>query len=46
MSSVNVLLKDYDIGEWLAKLGELGIAKIRQQTATTNPGELVGLGCS
>ena len=41
VSSANVLLKILYNGEWLAKLGDLGTAKIQQLTATTNPGAIV-----
>ena len=38
VSSANVLLKALYSGEWLAKLGDLGTAKIQQQAATAGPG--------
>ncbi|XP_065915051.1 dual specificity protein kinase splB-like isoform X2 [Dysidea avara] len=41
VSSANVLLKVLYNGEWLAKLGDLGTAKIQQLTATANPGAIV-----
>ena len=40
VSSANVLLKAFYNGEWLAKLGDLGTAKIQQQAATANPGAM------
>ena len=40
VSSVNVLLKEFYNGEWLAKLGDLGTAKIQQQIATAGPGAI------
>ena len=40
VSSANVLLKVLYNGEWLAKLGDLGTAKIQQQTATAGPGAI------
>ena len=40
VSSANVLLKAQYNGEWLAKLGDLGTAKIQQQIATPGPGAL------
>ena len=38
VSSANVLLKVLHNGEWLAKLGDLGTAKMQQQTTTPSPG--------
>ena len=40
MSSANVLLKALYNREWLAKLGDLGTAKIQQQAATAGPGAI------
>ena len=40
VSSANVLLKVLYNGEWLAKLGDLGTAKIQQQVATAGPGAM------
>ena len=40
VSSANVLLKALYNGEWLAKLGDLGTAKIQQQAATAGPGAI------
>ena len=40
VSSANVLLKTQYNGEWLAKLGDLGTAKIQQDTTTPGPGAL------
>ena len=40
VSSANVLLKALYSGEWLAKLGDLGTAKIQQQAATAGPGAM------
>ena len=40
VSSANVLLKAQSDGEWLAKLGDLGTAKIQQQAATAGPGAI------
>ena len=40
VSSANVLLKALYNGEWLAKLGDLGTAKIQQQIATAGPGAI------
>ena len=40
VSSANVLLKALYTGEWLAKLGDLGTAKIQQQAATAGPGAI------
>ena len=40
VSSANVLLKTLYNGEWLAKLGDLGTAKIQQQAATAGPGAI------
>ena len=40
VSSANVLLKALHNGEWLAKLGDLGTAKIQQQAATAGPGAI------
>ena len=40
VSSANVLLKILYNGEWLAKLGDLGTAKIQQQAATAGPGAI------
>ena len=40
VSSANVLLKVLCNGEWLAKLGDMGTAKIQQQTATPGPGAM------
>ena len=40
VSSANVLLKVLYNSEWLAKLGDLGTAKIQQQTATAGPGAM------
>ena len=40
VSSANVLLKAQYNGEWLAKLGDLGTAKIQQEAATAGPGAL------
>ena len=41
VSSANVLLKVLYNSEWLAKLGDLGSAKIQQQVATGGPGAIV-----
>ena len=41
VSSANVLLKVLCNGKWLAKLGDLGTAKIQQQTKTPLPGTIV-----
>ena len=40
VSSANVLLKALYSGEWLAKLGDLGTAKIQQQAGTAGPGAM------
>ena len=40
VSSANVLLKVLYNREWLAKLGDLGTAKIQQQAATAGPGAI------
>ncbi|XP_065914270.1 uncharacterized protein [Dysidea avara] len=40
VSSANVLLKVLYNGEWLAKLGDLGTAKIQKQVATAGPGSI------
>ena len=40
VSSANVLLKVLYNSEWLAKLGDLGTAKIQQQVATAGPGAI------
>ena len=40
VSSTNVLLKVLYNGEWLAKLGDLGTAKIQQHITTPGPGAL------
>ena len=40
VSSANVLLKALYNGEWLAKLGDLGTAKLQQQAATAGPGAM------
>ena len=40
VSSANVLLKAQYNGEWLAKLGDLGTAKIQQHVTTPGPGAL------
>ena len=40
VSSANVLLKALYNREWLAKLGDLGTAKIQQQAATAGPGAI------
>jgi len=40
VSSANVLLKVLYNGEWLAKLGDFGTAKIQQQVATAGPGAM------
>ena len=40
VSSANVLLKALYSEEWLAKLGDLGTAKIQQQAATAGPGAI------
>ena len=40
VSSANVLLKVLYNEEWLAKLGDLGTAKIQQQAATAGPGAI------
>ena len=40
VSSANVLLKALYNGEWVAKLGHLGTAKIQQQAATAGPGAI------
>ena len=40
VSSANVLLKALYNGEWLAKLGDLGTAKIQKQAATAGPGAI------
>ena len=41
VSSANVLLKVLYNGEWLAKLGDLGTAKIQQQVSTAGPGAII-----
>ena len=40
VSSANVLLKDCGNAKWLAKLGDLGTAKIQQQCTTPGPGTM------
>ena len=40
VSSANVLLKVLCNDEWVAKLGDMGTAKIQQQTATPGPGAM------
>ena len=40
VSSANVLLKAQSDGEWVAKLGDLGTAKIQQEAATAGPGAI------
>ena len=40
VSSANVLLKAQYNGEWLAKLGDLGTAKLQQHVITPGPGAL------
>jgi len=40
VSSANILLKDCGNKKWLAKLGDLGTAKIQQQTKTPGPGTM------
>ena len=40
VSSANVLLKRLYNDDWLAKLGDLGTAKMQQQTATPGPGAI------
>ena len=40
VSSANVLLKDCGNGRWLAKLGDLGTAKIQQHCTTPGPGTM------
>ena len=40
VSSANVLLKALYNGGWLAKVGDLGTAKIQQQAATAGPGAI------
>ena len=40
VSSANVLLKDCDNEKWLAKLGDLGTAKLQQYCTTPGPGAL------
>ena len=40
VSSANVLLKALYNGEWLAKLGDLGTAKLQQYCTTPGPGAL------
>ena len=40
VSSANVLLKAIYNGEWLAKLGDLGTAKLQQYCTTPGPGAL------
>ena len=40
VSSANVLLKTQYNGGWLAKLGDLGTAKVQQQAATAGPGAI------
>jgi len=40
MSSANVLLKKLYNDKWLAKLGDLGTAKVQQQIATAGPGAM------
>ena len=40
VSSANVLLKDCGDEKWLAKLGDLGTAKIQQHITTPGPGAL------
>ena len=40
VSSANVLLKDCGNKKWLAKLGDLGTAKIQQHITTPGPGAL------
>ena len=41
VSSANVLLKAQHSGKWLAKLGDLGTAKIKHDITTPGPGALV-----
>ena len=40
VSSANVLLKSIPDGKWLAKLGDLGTAKIQKHAATPGPGAI------
>ena len=41
VSSANVLLKALYNGEWLAKLGDLGTAKLQRLTTTAGPGAVI-----
>ena len=41
VSSANVLLKAQYNGEWLAKLGDLGTAKLQRLVATAGPGAII-----
>ena len=41
VSSANVLLKALYSGEWLAKLGDLGTAKLQRLTTTAGPGAII-----
>ena len=41
MSSANVLLKALYSGEWLAKLGGLGTAKLQHLATTAGPGAII-----
>ena len=41
VSSANVLLKALYNGEWLAKLGDLGTAKLQRLTTTAGPGAII-----
>ena len=41
VSSANVLLKALYSGEWLAKLGDLGTAKLQRLATTAGPGAII-----
>ena len=41
VSSANVLLKAHYNGEWLAKLGDLGTAKLQRLATTVGPGVMI-----
>ena len=41
VSSVNMLLKAHYNGEWLAKLGDLGTAKLQSLATTAGPGAMI-----
>ena len=45
VSSANVLLKALYNGEWLAKLGDLGTAKLQRLTTTAGPGAIIYGAC-